>query len=45
MKKIAYIKRNISTNIDMGYIFTILFLIVGIMFNIYFCQSLLGIRR
>lgn len=45
MKRIAYIKRSILTNIDSGYILTIIFLVIGILFNIYVCQSLLGIRR
>lgn len=45
MKKIAYMKRGNISNIDMGSVMTILFLVIGILFNVYFCRSLLGIIR
>ena len=45
MKKLEYAKRSIVSNIDMSYVLTIIFLFIGILFNIYVCQSILGIRR
>lgn len=45
MKKVEYAKKNVISNIDMGYVLTIIFLLIGIIFNIYVCQLLLGFRR
>ncbi|SEW34416.1 hypothetical protein SAMN05421659_11161 [[Clostridium] fimetarium] len=45
MKKLEYARKSSIPNIDMSYVLTIIFLLIGILFNIYVCQCILGIRR
>jgi len=45
MKKLEYAKKSIISSIDISYVLTIIFLLIGVLFNIYVCQCILGIRR